>query len=80
MAETKNYSIYLPVLNKYRSAVALKGVKMGRTNWLKAEINSRKNPPAITIQYPLPHELIMEASQLIKETVNEGVTRYSNFL
>ena len=52
----------LPMVNKYRSTVALKGEKLVRTNLLEAEINNGDNPPVYTKQYPLPHKLKMEAS------------------
>ena len=65
------------MLNKYKSVIALKGEKLGRTNLLKSEINTGDNPPVYTKQYPLPHKLKMEASKLFEVMLNEGVIRHS---
>ena len=57
----------LPVLNEYRDVIAKKGEPLGRTNILKAEIETGDHAPIYTKQYPMPHSTKEAAKKLFKK-------------
>ena len=67
----------LPVLNEYRDVIAKKGELLGKTNILKAEIESGDHSPIYTKQYPMPHSTKEAAKNIFQEMPDQKVISHS---
>ena len=67
----------LPLLNNYRDVIAKKDEPLGRTNILKAEIDTGDHPPIYIKQYQLAHSSKEAARKLINEMLSQKVISHS---
>ena len=67
----------LKLINTYRPIMSSEGEELGRTNLIKAYINTGKNSPIYTKQYPISHKEKSIVNEVTDDMLNKQVIRNS---